>query len=686
MSIFKKCILYFLHTVNKIFSYIYIHKKYYIFFLVQLLLILYHYSSIAEVKEKSTSRTRITYEEQQNIFSEFLQAKQEYIHTKNLLTMDLLYFDELQTSYLDSVITQNHMIDLYLNTMSRKGEDSFNYEEIRRMKVNQQRLTGQLTYTLQSVTNRMQELQAHIVILEEIQSIIGPQEGISESIALNNDYLQHTINSQQFIFNSIFSEHLILRFRIMLVEKIEQARQQGRLLPPFPNKEIRVGDSILQGVTLKDPRKKRESGSRKRCSETDLSSSSDEEAKLSSQQLVQRQIGQSSDYDASSEDSDEEFQLRPQSSRAVCLSPHNIQSSKGGTSSLVAIYKKVLQLDSLLGIQYVFHDMLARFPIELKQLAVTITNNVSDKLSNHTDETLFNTLERTSTGCIKKDKSVAVTPNIPLSDKSMQSMFGMMKDCPFRISKEPQARKTSYVSNTISNITFGLGYDHNRYNPRIHNGMLSSTAAKVQTKGLLATLSWGKDKCGLTGCVIGAHYWGQMHTIQSMPFSTTKKKSIPVRFSGILAQLGYKIPLGSEYSLMPYIGSSYIVGTSNNYYKELSPFFYMLDKHKESLSDYVVGMRFYSKIKDFSLIQLWFENNYRQQNLNILDISQLLQYKPLYKSYLQGYKNYMYSETGISFECIINDVFTIHMRNCFKLHKMKDISSIQTQCNFLYIF
>lgn len=104
------------------------------------------------------------------------------------------------------------------------------------------------------------------------------------------------------------------------------------------------------------------------------------------------------------------------------------------------------------------------------------------------------------------------------------------------------------------------------------------------------------------------------------------------------------------------------------------------------MSDYVVGIRLYNKIKDFALTQLWFEKNYRQYNLNILDISSLLQCKPLYKPYLQGYKNYMYSETGISFECIINDVFTIHIRNCFTLHKMKDISNIQTQCNFLYMF
>lgn len=686
MSILKNLIMYLVYKLNKIFSYIYIHKNYYIFFLVQFLYISYSYSIKAEVNEKSTFSSRITYQEQQDIISDFLQAKQEYIHIKNLLNMDLQYFDELQIPYLESIITQNNMIDLYLNTVSREGEDSFNYEEIQRMKVNQQTLTEQLTYTLKSVTNRMQELQTHILALEEIQSIIGLQEGISESIALNNNYFQYMINNQQFIYNSIFSEHLLLKFRIMLVEKIEQARQQGHPLPPFPNKEIRTGNSILQKVILKAPPKKRESSSHKRCLETDLSSFSNKEAKLSSQELVQRQIGQSSDYDASSEASDEESQPYPQSSRSVCFHPHNVQSSKGVTSSLVAIYKKALQLDSLLGVQYVFHDMLARFPIELKQLAVTITNNVSDKLSNHTDETFFNTLERTSTGCIKKDKMVEAIPNISLSNKSIQSIFGMMMDSPFRIPTKSQSRKTSYISNTTSNITFGLGYDHNMYSSRVHNGMLSSTAAKVHTKGLVATLAWGKDKCGLTGYVIGAHYWGQMLTIQSMPLNIIKKKSIPVRFSGILAQLGYKIPLESEYSLMPYIGSSYAIGTLNNYYKELSPFFYFSDKHKESLSDYVVGIRLYNKIKDFALIQLWFEKNYRQYNLNILDISSLLQCKPLYKSCLQGYKNYMYSESGISFECIINDVFTIHIRNCFTLYKMKDISSIQTQCNFLYMF
>lgn len=330
--------------------------------------------------------------------------------------------------------------------------------------------------------------------------------------------------------------------------------------------------------------------------------------------------------------------------------------------------------------------MLARFPVELKQLAVTIINNVSGKLSNHTDEMLFNTFERTSTECIKKDKRVEAILNMPLSNNMMQSMFGVTMDSPFRISTKSQSRKTSYVSNTISNLTFGLGYDHNRYNSKIHNGMLSSVAAKVHTKGLLATLAWSKDKCGLTGCVIGTHYWGEMHTIQSMPLNTINKKSIPVRFSGVLAQLEYKIPLDSEYSLIPYIGSSYVIGTLNNYYKELSPFFYLSDKYKENVSDYVVGIRLYNKIKDFALTQLWFEKNYRQYNLNILDISSLLQCKPLYKPYLQGYKNYMYSETGISFECIINDVFTIHIRNCFTLHKMKDISNIQTQCNFLYMF
>lgn len=687
MSILKNCILYFLHTSNKIFLYRYIHKKYYIFFLAQLLSMLYTCSSIAKVNEKSVSSTRITHQEQQNIASEFIQAQQEYINIKNLLNMNFLYFDELQTSYLESLTTQNSMIDLYLNTISREGEDSFNYEEIQRMKVNQQRLTGQLTYILQSITSRMQELQANIVAIEEMQLIVGQQEGISEIIALNNDHLQRILNSQQFIYNSIFNEHLMLRFRIMLVEKIEQARQQGHPLPPFPNKEIRMGNSILQEVILKDPPKKRESSLRKRCLETDLSSSSDEEAKLSPQQLVQRQIGQSSDYDASSEASDEESQPYPQSSRSVYLFPRNIQSSKDRTSSLVAIYKKVLQLEPLLGVQYVFHDMLARFPIELKQLATTITNNLSDKLSNHIDEKFFNTLERTSTGRIKKDKGVTVIPNIPLSDKRMQSMLGMMKDCPFCISTRPQTRKRSYVSNTISNITLGLGYDHNKYNSKIHNGILSSIAAKVQIKGLLATLSWGKNKCGLTGCVMGAHYWGQMHTIQSMPFNITKKKSIPVRFSGVLAQLGYKIPLGSEHSLMPYIGSSYVVGTSNSYYKELSPFFYLSDKHKESVYDHVIGLCLYSKIKDFSSIQFWFEKNYRQQNLNILNISSLLQSKPLYKSYLQGYKkNNIYSETGISFEYTINDVLTIHARNCFTLHNMKNIFYIQTQCNFLYTF
>ncbi|UYH53621.1 hypothetical protein [Lawsonia intracellularis] len=380
---------------------------------------LYTCSSIAKVNEKSVSSTRITHQEQQNIASEFIQAQQEYINIKNLLNMNFLYFDELQTSYLESLTTQNSMIDLYLNTISREGEDSFNYEEIQRMKVNQQRLTGQLTYILQSITSRMQELQANIVAIEEMQLIVGQQEGISEIIALNNDHLQRILNSQQFIYNSIFNEHLMLRFRIMLVEKIEQARQQGHPLPPFPNKEIRMGNSILQEVILKDPPKKRESSLRKRCLETDLSSSSDEEAKLSPQQLVQRQIGQSSDYDASSEASDEESQPYPQSSRSVYLFPRNIQSSKDRTSSLVAIYKKVLQLEPLLGVQYVFHDMLARFPIELKQLATTITNNLSDKLSNHIDEKFFNTLERTSTGRIKKDKGVTVIPNIPLSDKRM---------------------------------------------------------------------------------------------------------------------------------------------------------------------------------------------------------------------------------------------------------------------------
>ena len=649
--------------------------------------VLYPYSIIAEVNEKGILSSRITYQEQQDLVSELFQAKQEYIHTKNLLNMDLQCFNELQIPYLESITTQNSMIDLYLNTMSREGEDSFNYEEIQRIKVNQKRLTEQLTYILQSVTNRIQELQAHTLALEEIQSIIGQEEGLSESIVLNNNYLQHVINTQQFIYDSIYSEDLILRSRIMLVEKIEQARQQGHPLPPFPNKEIRIGDSIVQEVALKAPPKKRKSSSRKRCLETDSSSFPSEEAKLSSQQLIQRQIGQSSDYDASSEASDEEeIQPYPQSSRPVCFSPHKTQSLKDVTSSLIFIYKKALQLDSLLGVRYVFHDMLARFPVELKQLAVTIINNVSGKLSNHTDEMLFNTFERTSTECIKKDKRVEAILNMPLSNNMMQSMFGVTMDSPFRISTKSQSRKTSYVSNTISNLTFGLGYDHNRYNSKIHNGMLSSVAAKVHTKGLLATLAWSKDKCGLTGCVIGTHYWGEMHTIQSMPLNTINKKSIPVRFSGVLAQLEYKIPLDSEYSLIPYIGSSYVIGTLNNYYKELSPFFYLSDKYKENVSDYVVGIRLYNKIKDFALTQLWFEKNYRQYNLNILDISSLLQCKPLYKPYLQGYKNYMYSETGISFECIINDVFTIHIRNCFTLHKMKDISNIQTQCNFLYMF
>ena len=180
--------MYLFHTLNKIFS-IYINKKYYIFFLVQFLSVLYPYSIIAEVNEKGILSSRITYQEQQDLVSELFQAKQEYIHTKNLLNMDLQCFNELQIPYLESITTQNSMIDLYLNTMSREGEDSFNYEEIQRIKVNQKRLTEQLTYILQSVTNRIQELQAHTLALEEIQSIIGQEEGLSESIVLNNNYL-----------------------------------------------------------------------------------------------------------------------------------------------------------------------------------------------------------------------------------------------------------------------------------------------------------------------------------------------------------------------------------------------------------------------------------------------------------------------------------------------------------------
>lgn len=188
MLLLKKFIMYLFHTLNKIFS-IYIHKKYYIFFLVQFLSVLYPYSIIAEVNEKGILSSRITYQEQQDLVSELFQAKQEYIHTKNLLNMDLQCFNELQIPYLESITTQNSMIDLYLNTMSREGEDSFNYEEIQRIKVNQKRLTEQLTYILQSVTNRIQELQAHTLALEEIQSIIGQEEGLSESIVLNNNYL-----------------------------------------------------------------------------------------------------------------------------------------------------------------------------------------------------------------------------------------------------------------------------------------------------------------------------------------------------------------------------------------------------------------------------------------------------------------------------------------------------------------
>lgn len=687
MNFFIKYVQLSLNAAQKSLSYIYIHKKYCLLLVIQLLYFFCPYKSVADPHERRLLRTShvITPQVQQNLFNEFFQAQQEYMEIKNLLTTALEQFQALQNIYLTSVAIQKDLISQFLCSVGRGGAYILNYGEIQLIKLNQQTLLEQINQASQSVSNRMSMLQSHVTVLEEIQSIIGPQGGIvSELIALHTEYFQHTESSSRFIYEIVNHECTILEHHLNFVEKIEQARRQGRPLPPFPDKEARMVSLVLERLLLKPPPTKKGvfASLLPHLLKRRLSESSDEEATTSFQAMKQQRTEQSSEYDASNEDSDEESYPISSTSSHIALHRQDGQSSTGGTSSFIAHYNNQLQIHSLQGLQYVFHNVLTQFTMELKQLALMVTNWLSNSKMNSPKRT-------TPIVPYMNHKGEEIIINLPtpsLCYNSPESMFKTVNNCPLHRVNKPEPKKIGYFSTSLSGLAIGLGSIHNSYTPSMYTSMISSTSAKVQTKGLFATLTWNMDEYGPIGCVIGTHHWGQMKTAQTMLFDIPKRDVIPITISGIFVQLGYNLPLLCGFSATPYIESKYVVGKYKSCYRGLDLFSHML-KNQERLVDHVVGIRIYSKIKGVSLFQLWFEKNSRQQSLDILGCSSLLQSRSLYNSRLKGYrKSYMYSEIGLSFDYMVNDALSIHAVNSFTLKKIKDMYKVQLQCNIMYAF
>lgn len=215
-----------------------------------------------------------------------------------------------------------------------------------------------------------------------------------------------------------------------------------------------------------------------------------------------------------------------------------------------------------------------------------------------------------------------------------------------------------------------------------------SVKAKEKTEGFAASICLNPNKVGFTGQLASYYGWGNVksHRVISNAGRELEAKGSPnIYLSGGLVQLGYNLPVASQWLLLPYVEHVFSVARWNEHKEVSSPLPCSISKNEEQLWENSIGLRSYWKIVNTSQLQMW--TAYTIGRCKIAGLTSKFFSAPIkeYEISVPGlYRKYTQVEIGASHQTKITDMLTVCLDGTVKFEKQKKLGNSQVAFSVAY--
>lgn len=306
--------------------------------------------------------------------------------------------------------------------------------------------------------------------------------------------------------------------------------------------------------------------------------------------------------------------------------------------------------------------------------------------------------------------SVYSTPNtryfLSMDTKQQQFLEDMQPMLPYSViaaidnytvdfEEKVRSGQFGLIFTLSSNTKMGVTYICHRDKGKEHTELqleakVASVKSKAQTNGLAAIVTYGSNKTGFTGNIVG--YYGRGEIKNTRVFTHNEQSITAIgnpnsMVTGGLMQIGYTLPILKKVTVTPYIEGMMSVVEWRPYREKRSIFSSEFSKNKEQVLENNIGLRSQWALSPRAQLQAWIVriSGTRKANglVSYTRLTPLVTYEVLTQ---RQKKKYSKTDVGISYEVTCGTGLCMGINGTFCLEKIKKTTQQSSSIYLRYTY
>lgn len=252
------------------------------------------------------------------------------------------------------------------------------------------------------------------------------------------------------------------------------------------------------------------------------------------------------------------------------------------------------------------------------------------------------------------------------------------------------------IVDLVSNVAFGFAYNFDKEHAKEVGGISfgpvsGSVKSRARLEGCSTIMAFNPYKKGVSGHLSGYYGWGSIKNVRSFLHANKEESSkgkASSHITGVLAQLGYNIPITKLWLLTPYVEYMTSIIRWSPYQEHTGVLPSKISSNKEQAWEKAIGLRSRIHMPDYSTLQLWFSASIGKNKVHSLTSRPAIASTWKYDTYVPALiKQYTRAMAGIAYhKDFMDDLdFGFHAWTCLEKEKQGNQQATMT-CYLRYSF